>query len=193
VKNVAWVKSPIDAFVLSALEAKGLQPAPRASRVTLIRRIYFDLIGLPPRPEDVQAFERDPAPDAYEKLINRLLESERYGERWARHWLDVARYADGDGYEYDVLRPDAWRYRDYVIRAFNQDKPYNRFIVEQLAGDMLPNATHDSLTHGLPWSVHRCMVLMQNEMTGRRAGTTLCRPRWHSWPHRAAPVATITV
>jgi hypothetical protein len=149
VKNATRVKNPIDAFVLAALEAKGLQPAPRASRRMLIRRVYFDLIGLPPRPEDVQAFENDPAPDAYEKLINRLLDSERYGERWARHWLDVARYADSDGYEYDRIRPNAWRYRDYVIRALNQDKPYNRFILEQLAGDELPIATP---ILSLPWA-----------------------------------------
>jgi hypothetical protein len=168
VKNVARVKNPIDAFVLAALESKGLQPAPRASRRTLIRRVYLDLIGLPPRPEDVQAFEDDAAPDAYEKLINRLLDSERYGERWARHWLDVARYADSDGYEYDRIRPNAWRYRDYVIRALNQDKPYNRFILEQLAGDELPDRSYDSLT-----ALGFCrngpfigdMVLMQNEMT----------------------------
>ena len=168
VKHVARVKNPIDAFVVAALEAKGLQPAPPASRRTLIRRIYFDLIGLPPRPEEVQAFENDPAPNAYEKLVNRLLDSERYGERWARHWLDVARYADSDGYEYDLLRPNAWRYRDYVIRALNQDKPYNRFILEQLAGDELPDRTYDSLT-----ALGFCrngpfigdMVLMQNEMT----------------------------
>jgi len=167
-KNATRVKNPIDAFVLPALESKGLQPAPRASRRTLIRRVYFDLIGLPPRPEEVQAFENDPAPDAYAKLINRLLDSERYGERWARHWLDVARYADSDGYEYDLLRPNAWRYRDYVIRALNQDKPYNRFILEQLAGDELPGHDYDSLV-----ALGFCrngpfigdMVLMQNEMT----------------------------
>ena len=168
VKNATRVKNPIDAFVLAALEAKGLQPAPRASRRMLIRRVYFDLIGLPPRPEDVQAFENDPAPDAYEKLINRLLDSERYGERWARHWLDVARYADSDGYEYDRIRPNAWRYRDYVIRALNQDKPYNRFILEQLAGDELSDRNSDSIV-----ALGFCrngpfigdMVLMQNEMT----------------------------
>jgi hypothetical protein len=168
VKSVARVKNPIDAFVLAALESKGLQPAPRASRRTLIRRVYFDLIGLPPRPEEVQAFESDPAPDAYQKLINRLLDSERYGERWARHWLDVVRYADSDGYEYDLIRPNAWRYRDYVIRALNEDKPYNRFILEQLAGDELPDRNYDSLA-----ALGFCrngpfigdMVLMQNEMT----------------------------
>ncbi|MBM3801686.1 MAG: DUF1553 domain-containing protein [Acidimicrobiia bacterium] len=168
VKNAARVKNPIDAFVLAALEAKGLQPAPRASRRALIRRVYFDLIGLPPRPEDVEAFLADSSPNAYEKLVDRLLNSERYGERWARHWLDVARYADSDGYEYDRLRPDSWRYRDYVIRAFNQDKPFDRFILEQLAGDELPDRNHDSLV-----ALGFCrngpfigdMVLMQNEMT----------------------------
>jgi Protein of unknown function (DUF1553)/Protein of unknown function (DUF1549)/Planctomycete cytochrome C len=168
VKNPARVKNPIDAFVLAGLEAKGLIPAPRASRRTLIRRVYLDLIGMPPRPDEVETFEKDPAPDAYEKLINRLLDSERYGERWARHWLDVARFADSDGYEYDRIRPNAWRYRDYVIRAFNQDKPYDRFILEQLAGDELPDRSHDSLV-----ALGFCrngpfigdMVLMQNEMT----------------------------
>src|SRR5262249_31075967 len=120
VRETAAVRNPIDAFILSALEAKGLQPAPLASKQTLIRRVYFDLIGLPPRPEEVKAFVDDSSPDAYEKLVDRLLESEHYGERWARHWLDVARFADSDGYEYDRLRPNSWRYRDYVIHAFNQ-------------------------------------------------------------------------
>src|SRR5262249_31537905 len=144
VKEAPRVKNPIDAFILAKLEAKGLQPAPQASRSTLIRRLYFDLVGLPPKPEEVQAFEKDPAEDAYDKLVNRLLDSERYGERWGRHWLDVARYADSDGYEYDLVRPNAWRYRDYVIHAFNHDKPYNRFILEQLAGDELPERNYES-------------------------------------------------
>lgn len=168
VKNAEWTRNSIDAFVLAAMETKGLQPSPKASRRSLIRRVYFDLIGLPPRPEEVDAFEKDPASDAYEKLIDRLLDSERYGERWARHWLDVARYADSDGYEYDRIRPNAWRYRDYVIRAFNEDKPYDRFILEQLAGDELPDRNYDSVT-----ALGFCrngpfigdMVLMQNEMT----------------------------
>jgi uncharacterized protein DUF1553/uncharacterized protein DUF1549/cytochrome c len=168
VKDASRVKNPIDAFILARLEAKGLQPAPQASRSTLIRRLYFDLIGLPPNPVEVQAFETDPAGDAYDKLVDRLLDSERYGERWGRHWLDVARYADSDGYEYDLVRPNAWRYRDYVIRAFNNDKPYNRFILEQLAGDELPERNYESLT-----ALGFCrngpfigdMVLMQNEMT----------------------------
>jgi hypothetical protein len=168
VKGPVNVGNPIDAFISSALEAKGLQPAPPASRQTLIRRIYFDLVGLPPKPEEVEAFVHDPSPDAYERLVNRLLDSERYGERWARHWLDVVRYADSDGYEYDRLRPNSWRYRDYVIRSFNQDKPYNRFIREQLAGDELPGRDYDSIV-----ALGFCrngpfigdMVLMQNEMT----------------------------
>ncbi len=162
------VSNPIDAFILSSLEAKGLEPAPVASRATLMRRLFFDLIGLPPTPEEVDAFMNDKAPDSYKKLIDRLLDSEHYGERWGRHWLDVARYADSDGYEYDMLRPNSWRYRDYVIRAFNQDKPFDRFIREQLAGDELPDRDYDSLT-----ALGFCrngpfigdMVLMQNEQT----------------------------
>lgn len=168
VKAPARVKNPIDAFIQAALEKKDLQPAPTASKETLIRRVYFDLIGLPPKPEEVESFVKDSSPDAYERLINRLLDSERYGERWGRHWLDVVRYADSDGYEYDRIRPNSWRYRDYVIRAFNQDKPYNRFILEQLAGDELPDRDYDSFI-----ALGFCrngpfigdMVLMQNEMT----------------------------
>jgi hypothetical protein len=168
VKDGSRVKNPIDAFILAAIEAKGLQPAPMAPRQMLIRRVYLDVIGLPPTPEEVQAFKNDASPDAYEKVVNRLLDSQRYGERWGRHWLDVARYADSDGYEYDKLRPNAWRYRDYVIRSFNHDKPYTQFILEQLAGDELPHPTYDSLT-----ALGFCrngpfigdMVLMQNEMT----------------------------
>ena len=160
--------NPIDAFILARLEEKGLKPAPAASKRTLVRRLYFDLIGLPPRPEEVEAFLADASADAWPKLIDRLLDSERYGERWGRHWLDVARYADSDGYEYDMLRPYSWRYRDYVIRAFNQDKPYDRFIREQVAGDELPDRDYDSLTalgflRNGPFIGD--MVLMQNEQT----------------------------
>ncbi|HEU4752375.1 MAG TPA: DUF1549 and DUF1553 domain-containing protein, partial [Armatimonadota bacterium] len=135
VKNGAWVVNPIDAFVLAKLEAKGVRPAPPASREQLIRRLSFDLTGLPPRPEEVDAFLVDRSPGAYERVVDRLLASPAYGERWARFWLDLARYADSNGYEFDEVRPDAWRYRDYVVHAFNSDKPYNRFIQEQLAGD----------------------------------------------------------
>jgi hypothetical protein len=165
-RSMVW--NPVDAFIVWNLEAKGLRPAPTASKRTLIRRLYFDLIGLPPRPEEVEAFVNDAAPDAYSKLVDRLLDSDHYGERWGRHWLDVARYADSDGYEYDLLRPNSWRYRDYVIRAFNQDKPYDRFVREQIAGDELPDGDYDSLT-GLGFVRNGPfigdMVLMQNEQT----------------------------
>ena len=127
--------NPIDALIRAKLDAVGLSPAPPATREQLIRRVTFDLTGLPPKPGEVDAFVRDRAPDAWEKVIDRLLASPAYGERWGRHWLDLARYADTNGYEFDEPRPDAWRYRDYVIRSFNSDKPYDRFILEQLAGD----------------------------------------------------------
>ncbi|HMC65831.1 MAG TPA: DUF1549 and DUF1553 domain-containing protein, partial [Gemmataceae bacterium] len=137
VKNAAWLRNPIDAFILAKLEAAGVAPAPAASREQLIRRVTFDLIGLPPTPAEIDAFVNDPSPSAWERVIDRLLASPHYGERWGRHWLDVARFAESNGYEFDEPRPDAWRYRDYVIRSFNADKPYDRFINEQFAGDEL--------------------------------------------------------
>ena len=135
VSNAAWVKNPIDAFLLAGLDAKGLKPNPPASKTELIRRAYYDLTGLPPTPAEVDAFVNDPAADAYEKLVDTLLESPRHGEKWARHWLDLVRYAETNSYERDNPKPSAWRYRDYVIRSFNADKPYDRFVREQLAGD----------------------------------------------------------
>jgi hypothetical protein len=135
VQNASWVKNPVDAFILSKLEAKGLKPAPPASKRVLLRRVYFDLIGLPPTPAEIDAFESDPAPDAYEKVVDKLLADPRYGERWGRHWLDLARFAESDGFAIDGERPTAWRYRDYVIRSFNQDKHYDTFVKEQIAGD----------------------------------------------------------
>jgi hypothetical protein len=135
VRNTAWVLNPIDNFILKKLEEKGLQPAQEASRRVLIRRLYFDLLGLPPKPEEVKAFVESSSPRAYEELVDRLLNSPQYGERWGRHWLDLARYADTNGYEGDPEFFHAWRYRDYVIDAFNNDKPYDQFIKEQLAGD----------------------------------------------------------
>ena len=135
VSESAWNANPIDAFALAAMKAKGLKPSPRADRRTLIRRAYLDLTGLPPTPEAVDAFVKDTAVDAWPKLIDRLLASPQYGERWARHWMDLARYADSDGFEFDRDRPEAWRYRDYLIQSFNQDKPYDQFVKEQLAGD----------------------------------------------------------
>jgi mono/diheme cytochrome c family protein len=146
VSDTRWSKNPIDGFVKAKLEEKDLTPAPAADRNTLIRRAYLDLVGLLPSPAEVAAFVKDPSPDAYEKLVDRLLDSPHYGERWARMWLDVARYADSTGYEFDYDYADAWRYRDYVIKSFNQDKPYNQFILEQLAGDELDNPTFDSVT-----------------------------------------------
>ncbi|MDQ3012410.1 MAG: DUF1549 and DUF1553 domain-containing protein, partial [Acidobacteriota bacterium] len=136
-KNRAWVKNEIDAFVLAGLEAKGLKPSPAAPPRELLRRVYFDVIGLPPSPEEMAAFLKDPSEKNYAQVVEKLLASQHYGERWGRHWLDLARYADSGGYEFDVDRPNAWRYRDWVIKAFNADMPYDRFIREQLAGDQL--------------------------------------------------------
>ncbi len=139
VKRPEWVKNPIDAFVLTRLEKEGLQPSPRADAYTLVRRASLDLIGLPPTPEEVEGFVQDRSPDAYEKLIDRLLASPHYGERWARRWLDLARYADTNGYEKDRLR-SIWPWRDWVINALNADMPFDQFTLEQIAGDLLPGA-----------------------------------------------------
>jgi mono/diheme cytochrome c family protein len=140
VKNVNWVKTPVDAFILAKLEAKGLSPVGQASKTVLVRRAYYDLTGLPPTPEQVDRFVNDPSANAWEKLVDELLNSQHYGEKWGRHWLDVVRYAETNGYERDGPKPYAWRYRDYVIRSFNSDKPYDQFIKEQIAGDELPGA-----------------------------------------------------
>ena len=131
------VRTPVDAFILSALAGRGIEPAPRAARETLVRRVTFDLTGLPPTPAEVEAFVLNDSESAYKELVERLLDSPRYGERWGRHWLDVTRYADTAGYSNDFERPNAWRYRDYVIRSFNADKPFDRFVLEQIAGDEL--------------------------------------------------------
>ncbi|HEV2970137.1 MAG TPA: DUF1549 and DUF1553 domain-containing protein [Pirellulales bacterium] len=137
VQKKAWVRNPIDAFVLHKLEAKGLQPSREAEKLVLLRRVTFDLIGLPPTPEEQATFLADESPRAYEEAVERLLGSPRYGERWAQHWLDLVRYAETDGFKEDAHRPNAHKYRDYVIRAFNCDLPYDRFIRQQLAGDEL--------------------------------------------------------
>jgi hypothetical protein len=137
VRNTKWVRNDIDRFILAPLEAAGLQPAPEADRRTLIRRLSFDLLGLPPDPAAVAAFEADSRPDAYERLVDHLLQSPHYGERQARHWLDVVRYGESQGFERDKLRPDAWRYRDFVILAFNDDLPYDQFVRLQIAGDVV--------------------------------------------------------
>jgi mono/diheme cytochrome c family protein len=137
VRNIAWARNPIDAFILAKLEQKGLAPSLPADKRTLLRRLTFDLTGLPPTAAEISAFLADKSPDAYEKVVRRLLSSPRYGERQAQHWLDVVRFGETNGYELDAEREQAWRYRDYVVRAFNEDKPYDRFILEQLAGDEL--------------------------------------------------------
>src|SRR5262249_39211749 len=128
---------PIDHFVLARLEQQNLRPAPMASREVLIRRATIDLTGLPPTPEEIDAFLKDDSRNAYDRMIERLLASPAYGERWGRHWLDVARYADSGGFETDIVFANAWRYRDYVIRSFNADVPFDRFVKEQIAGDEL--------------------------------------------------------
>ncbi|MBX3415142.1 MAG: PSD1 domain-containing protein [Pirellulales bacterium] len=140
-----WVRTPIDAFVLAKLQQAGLRPAPVADKAALLRRAYYDLIGLPPSPEQVEAFLADPAPDAFERVVDELLESPHYGERWGRHWLDLVRYAETNSYERDGPKPFVWRYRDYVIQSLNNDKPYDQFLTEQLAGDELDTITRDSL------------------------------------------------
>ena len=159
--NSDWVRNPIDSFVLEALTSKGLQPSPQASKVTLIRRLHLDLLGLPPSPAEVEAFLSDPLPYSYERLVRRLLSSPHFGERWARHWLDLARYADSDGFEKDRNRPHAWRYREWVIQAFNRDHPYDQFVIEQLAGDLLPDAGIEQL---VATGFHR------NTLTNREGG-----------------------
>jgi hypothetical protein len=137
VKEPARVKNAVDAFVLARLDGKHWSPAPPAGRAEWLRRVTFDLTGLPPTPEEVEAFENDSTPQADERVVDRLLNSPRYGERWAQHWLDVVRFAESEGYEYDRQVPDAWRYRDYVVAALNHDKPFDRFVAEQIAGDEL--------------------------------------------------------
>lgn len=145
VHRAAWLRGPIDAFVLTRLEQERIAPSPPAEMAALLRRLYLDLIGLPPTPEEVTALLGDGRPDAVERLVDKLLASPHFGERWGRHWLDLARYADSDGYEKDRPRPFAFRYRDWVIAAINADMPYDQFTIEQLAGDMLPGANQEQL------------------------------------------------
>jgi hypothetical protein len=147
VSDASWPRSDLDHFILSELEAREISPAPPADRRTLIRRATFDLTGLPPTPEEVEAFLADEAPDAFDRVVERLLASPAYGERWGRHWLDVARYADSNGSDENVAHGNAWKYRDYVVEAFNTDRPYDRFVVEQLAGDLLPEPDEPEEAH----------------------------------------------
>lgn len=152
VESRDWVRNPIDCFVLARLEADGIPPSPEADRYTLIKRLSYDLLGLPPDPEEVDTFVMDTSPHAYESLVGRFLGSPHFGERWGRHWLDKARYADSDGYEKDLPRPHAWRYRDWVIEAINSDIPFDQFTTEQIAGDLLSGAT---LKNKLATAFHR--------------------------------------
>jgi hypothetical protein len=138
-RDAGWAKGDIDRFLLAKLEEKQLKPAPEATRRAWLRRVTFDLTGLPPTPAEVEAFEKDNSPDSHARVVDRLMASPHYGERWARHWLDLVRFAETNGHEYDNNKLDAWQYRDYVIRAFNEDVPYNTFVREHLAGDLLPN------------------------------------------------------
>ncbi len=169
-----WIRTPIDAFVLRKLREHELQPSTETDRRTLLRRVTFDLIGLPPTPEEISAFVNDQSTDAYDKVVDRLFASPHYGERWARHWLDVVRYADTCGYDKDKLRPNAWPYRDYVIRSFNDDKPYARFVQEQLAGDVLFAGEPDGIL-GLgfiaagPWDFIGHVEVSENKIDGKVA------------------------
>jgi hypothetical protein len=144
VADPAWAVNPVDAFIRAKLDEKGLQPVGEASKAALLRRLSYDLTGLPPSLEEIRAFEADTSPEAWSKQVDRLLATPQYGEKWARHWLDVVRYAESNGFERDNDKPFVWRYRDYVVRAFNEDKPYDRFVAEQIAGDELPDKTADS-------------------------------------------------
>ena len=145
VKETGWVRNPIDRFILAEIEKLEMVHAPEADRVALIRRVTFDLTGLPPSPDEVAAFLDDDRPDAYERLVDRLLASPHYGERWGQHWLDLAHYADSNGFELDAERPDAWRYRDWVVHALNADLPYDRFLMLQIAGDDLAPGDREAL------------------------------------------------
>ncbi len=173
-KASEWARTPIDRFILQKLDEHQLQPSPEADRRTLYRRLSFDLLGLPPDPDDVAAFVADPDPFAYEKLVDRFLASPQYGERWARHWLDVVHYGDTHGYDKDKPRPHAWPYRDYVIRALNADKPYARFVLEQLAGDVLwPDAEDGITATGFiaagPWDFIGHAELSETKLDGKIA------------------------
>lgn len=181
VRNSGWVRNPVDAFVLAKLESMGFEPSREASKRTLARRVYLDLIGLLPTPDEVAAFAADTDPGAYERLVDRLMQSEHYGEKWARPWLDLARFADSEGGVQDYIRPYAWRYRDWVIKALNADMPFDRFTIEQMAGDLLPNATIDQK---LATGFHR------NTQTSREGGIDLKQLRFDQLVDRTNTVGT---
>ena len=182
VQNAAKAKNSLDAFVLARLEKEGIEPSPEAETATLIRRVHLDLIGLPPTPEQVAKFLANDRPDAYERLVDELLDSEHYGEKWAKYWLDLARYADSDGYEVDWVRPHAWRYRDWVIEALNADMPFDQFTVEQVAGDLLHDATIDQK---VATGFHR------NTLTNREGGTKADQFRFEQIVDRTNTIGTV--
>ena len=177
-----WVRNPVDRFVLSKLESQGIAPSPEAGKATLLRRLSLDLVGLPPSAADTRAFLGDDEPGAYERLVDRLLDSEHYGEKWARHWLDLARYADTDGYTQDLARPYAWRWREWVIDALNSDMPFDEFTTLQLAGDLLEEAGPDQL---VATGFHR------NTLRNREGGTIYEQSRFEETLDRANTVASV--
>jgi hypothetical protein len=182
VQQRSWVRNPIDAFILARLEREGILPSPEASRTKLARRVSLDLTGLPPTPEQLQGYLQDNRPDAYEHFVDSLLDSPHYGERWARQWLDLARYADSDGFEKDLVRPYAWRYRQWVINALNQDMPFDQFSIEQLAGDLLPNPT---VEQRVATGFHR------NVLTNREAGVDRAEARFEQDVNRVNTISTV--
>lgn len=182
VQQAGWVQNPVDRFVLAKLETEGVAPSPEAAPVTLARRVAFDLTGLPLSPEEISAFVNDARPDAYERLVDRLLASPHYGERQAIPWLDAARYADSAGYERDPLRPHAWRWRDWVIRALNSDMPFDQFTVEQLAGDLLPESTTEQRV---------ATGFLRNGIKNREAGTKNAEKQFEETLDRTSTVGTV--
>jgi len=182
VRNAAWARSPIDAFVLAKLETKKIAPSPEADRRTLLRRASWDLIGIPPTAAELAEFEADQRPDAYQRQVDRLLASPHFGEKWARSWLDQARYADSDGYEKDWVRPYAFRWRDWVINAINQDLPFDRFTIEQLAGDLLPSPTVEQRV---------ATGFQRHTLTNREGGIDDNQFRFESTIDRANTVSTV--
>ena len=181
VKNATWPKNPIDNFTLAKLESQNIAPSPEATKLTLLRRVALDLIGLPPTQELTRTYLADTRPEAYERAVDQLLKAPQYGERWARQWLDLARYADTDGFEKDLARPFAWRWRNYVVDSLNADKPFNQFTIEQLAGDLLPNPT---LEQKVATGFHR------NTLINREAGVTRAEDRFDTLVNRVNTTST---
>ena len=182
VSNPAWSRNPIDRFTLARLDGDNIEPSPEADKITLLRRVYFDLIGLPPTPDQVAAFVNDTDPRGFENVVDELLRSPHYGEKWAMHWLDAARYADSDGYERDPLRPFAWRWRQWIIEAINRDMPFDRFTIEQIAGDLLPHAsTSQRVATGF----------LRNGTKNREAGVQSAEKRFEETIDRISTIGTV--